>query len=212
MTRANLAAENLALRQQFSVYRHRRPRPRLRRRDRIFGVWLSRCWTGWQHALVIVQPDTVIGWHRQGFRLYWRWRSRGRAGRPKVEAEVRQLIGRRKKPGSRHTIDGLLLGSRSTPCGVPHPVKPPLNRNLTCIAHPGAGTCRPSNCFLRGASVRHSDAASKVDSGGRQMWSRRAVTMTPRRFATCFGDRDRSEKMQFRRTLRSPPRMALRFC
>ena len=94
MSHAGLAVENLALRQQLAVYRHRRPRPKLRRRDRIFWVWLSRCWTGWQHALVIVQPDTVIGWHRQGFRLYWRWRSRGRPGRPKVEAEVRQLLGR----------------------------------------------------------------------------------------------------------------------
>jgi hypothetical protein len=57
-------------------------RPRLHRRDRIFWVWLSRLWRGWRSSLLVVQPETVIRWHRQGFRLHWRWKSRSRCGRP----------------------------------------------------------------------------------------------------------------------------------
>jgi transposase InsO family protein len=89
--RAALAAENRALRQQRSG-----KRPRLRRRDRIFWVWLSKLWPGWQAALLIVKPDTVIRWHRQGFKLYWTWKSsKGKkGGRPKVEKEIRTLIRR----------------------------------------------------------------------------------------------------------------------
>jgi putative transposase len=90
---AELAAENLALRQQLAVLEHKAKRPRLRKRDRIFWVWLSRLWADWRSVLVIVQPGTVVRWHRDGFRLYWRWKSRtGKAGRPKIDAEIRKLI------------------------------------------------------------------------------------------------------------------------
>ncbi len=92
-SQAELAAENLALRQQLAVLENKSKRPRLRKRDRIFWVWLSRLWAGWRSVLVIVQPDTVARWHREGFRLYWRWRSRaGKVGRPRIEAELRKLI------------------------------------------------------------------------------------------------------------------------
>ena len=68
-------------------------RPRLRQRDRIFWVWLSKLWSDWRSVLVIVQPDTVVRWHRQGFQLYWRWKSRpSKRGRPKIAAEIRNLI------------------------------------------------------------------------------------------------------------------------
>jgi hypothetical protein len=93
--RAALLAENLALRQQVAILQRHAPRPRLHRRDRIFWVWLSRVWTGWRSALVIVQPDPVVEWHRQGFRLYWRWKSRRRKdGRPAVSPELRDRIRR----------------------------------------------------------------------------------------------------------------------
>ena len=91
---AGLAAENLALRQQLAVLEHKSKRPRLRKRDRIFWVWLSRLWSGWRTVLVIVQPDTVVRWHQQGFKLYWRWKSRAKSGRPRVEVEIRKLIRR----------------------------------------------------------------------------------------------------------------------
>ncbi len=93
--KAGLAAENLALRQQLAVLEHKSKRPRLRKGDRIFWVWLSRLWAGWRSVLVIVQPDTVVRWHRDGFRLYWRWKSSaGKVGRPRIEPELRKLIRR----------------------------------------------------------------------------------------------------------------------
>jgi hypothetical protein len=64
-------------------------RPRLSRWDRIFWVWLSRVWGSWRSSLVVVQPATVLAWHRQGFQLYWRWRSTAnRVGRPRLDAEL----------------------------------------------------------------------------------------------------------------------------
>jgi len=69
LPRSQLVLENLALRQQLAILRRSAPRPRLRPRDRLFWVCLSRCWAGWKGALVIVSPATVVGWHRQGFRL-----------------------------------------------------------------------------------------------------------------------------------------------
>jgi len=93
--RTELVAENLALRQQLAMLRQKSKTPRFRRRDRIFWAILSRIWTGWRSALLIVQPDTVVRWHREGFRLFWRWKSRtGKVGRPKIKAEIRNLIRR----------------------------------------------------------------------------------------------------------------------
>ncbi len=92
--RAELAVENLALRQQLAILEQRSKRPQLRKRDRIFWAWLSRFWSNWRSILVIVQPETVVRWHQQGFRLYWRWKSRKKPGRPKIDAEIRSLIRR----------------------------------------------------------------------------------------------------------------------
>jgi putative transposase len=93
-SRAELAAENLALRHQLGVLGRSVKRPRLRKRDRIFWVLLSKLWPDWRTALVVVKPATVVAWHRKGFTLYWSWKSRrsGR-GRPAVAAEIRELIG-----------------------------------------------------------------------------------------------------------------------
>ncbi len=93
LTRRDLALENLALRQQLAVYKERHPRPRLTDADRQFWVLLSRIWRGWRATLHIVQPDTVVRWHRQGFRCYWRWNSR-KCGRPAIDPETIQLIHR----------------------------------------------------------------------------------------------------------------------
>jgi putative transposase len=94
--RSNLALENLALRQQLTVLSRRHSRPRLTSVDRFFWVMLRRVWARWTDALIIVKPDTVVGWHRAGFRLYWRFRSRGkrRVGRPRTRQETRHLIKR----------------------------------------------------------------------------------------------------------------------
>ena len=90
---AAIALENLALRHQLLVLQRSVVRPRLSRWDRVFWVWLSRVWASWRSSLVIVQPATVLAWHRQGFRLYWRWKSRAKpVGRPRLDPELRQLI------------------------------------------------------------------------------------------------------------------------
>src|SRR5262245_60228688 len=60
--------------------------------DRGLWILLSRLWSGWCSALVIVKPETIVRWHRQGFRFYWAWKSRPRCGRPAVAAHIRQLI------------------------------------------------------------------------------------------------------------------------
>ena len=90
-TKAALVAENLALRQQLAVLRRSVRRPKLRNRDRVFWAWLSKLWPDWNSALTIVQPETVIKWHRAGFRLYWRRKSRV-IGRPRKSRLIRDLI------------------------------------------------------------------------------------------------------------------------
>ena len=86
-SRSDTALEVLALRQQVAVLKRKRPRPTLNFRDRLFWTTLRRCWSRWSDVLVSVKPGTVIGWHRTGFRLYWRWRSRPKGGRPKITEE-----------------------------------------------------------------------------------------------------------------------------
>ena len=89
-SQAHLAAENLFLRKQLALYQERRTKPR--RPDpatRVALVLLSR-WLDWRSMLTVVQPDTLIRWHRQGWRLFWRWKSR--AGRPPIPADLQRLI------------------------------------------------------------------------------------------------------------------------
>jgi putative transposase len=88
-----LQLEILALRHQLQVLERGRPRRvRLTMSDRWLWVVLARLWTGWRAAVVIVKPETVIAWHRRGFRLWWAWKSRSPIGRPTVAADVRTLI------------------------------------------------------------------------------------------------------------------------
>jgi len=93
-SRAALELENLALRHQIGVLqRSARKRPQLTSRDRLLWICLSRLWSDWRSALAIVQPETVIAWHRAGFRLFWTWKVRhGQPGRPVISPEVRDLI------------------------------------------------------------------------------------------------------------------------
>jgi hypothetical protein len=93
-SRHDTAIEILALRQQISVLKRKRPRPRLHQLDRLFWTILRRVWSRWAAVLVVVKPETVVGWHRAGFQLFWRWRSRARGGRPRTTAEIRALIQR----------------------------------------------------------------------------------------------------------------------
>src|ERR1700704_680918 len=92
-TQARLEAEIVLLRHQLNVLRQRRPsRPKLTVADRLLFVWLYRLVPSGLNPVTIVQPETVIRWHRTGFRLYWRWKSRSRGGRPRIPGEIRRLI------------------------------------------------------------------------------------------------------------------------
>ena len=92
-SRASLHLEVIALRHQLAVLnRSRRPRLRLTQVDRMLWAWLSQGWRGWRAAVHIVKPETVIAWHRRGFRLFWTWKSRPGTGRPSVPPDVRALI------------------------------------------------------------------------------------------------------------------------
>src|SRR5262245_27686279 len=83
--RADLVAENFLLRQQLAVMtRPTRKRPRLRARDRLFWLVVGLFRRDWRRHLVLVKPETVVRWHRQGWRLFWRWKSGCRLGRPRL--------------------------------------------------------------------------------------------------------------------------------
>src|SRR5712691_10985784 len=88
-SRVTLQLEVLALRHQLHVLKRSHARRlRLTRIDRLLWVWFSRVWGHWRATLVIVKPETVITWHRRGFRLFWAWKSRFGGGRPTVTREV----------------------------------------------------------------------------------------------------------------------------
>ena len=92
---SRLEAENLVLRHQLNLALRQKPfRIRLRVTDRALLVWMVRLWPNLLDAVQLVQPETILRWHRAGFRTYWRWTSRHRAGRPKIDRELRELIRR----------------------------------------------------------------------------------------------------------------------
>ena len=94
-SRARLEAENLVLRQQVIVLSRKSPsQVWLRNIDRLIFVWAFRLFPSILDAIIVVKPETVIRWHRRGFRAYWRWKSRRRGGRPRIDREIRDLIRR----------------------------------------------------------------------------------------------------------------------
>src|SRR4249919_1384970 len=97
-SRRRLEAENLFLRHQLNIaLRRAQPRLRLYGRDRALLVWMTRIWPGLLVVSRVVKPETILRWHRSGFKAFWRWKSRNRAGRPKVDRELRDLIRRMSK-------------------------------------------------------------------------------------------------------------------
>jgi putative transposase len=92
-SRLDLTLENLVLRHQLHVVLRTNPNASLRNRDRVIWVWFRLLWPkGWRQHLLVVQPETVLRWHRKGWRLYWGWKSRTRLGRPRLSRDVRDLI------------------------------------------------------------------------------------------------------------------------
>ena len=93
-SRRQLLLENIALRHQLEVLQRNSKRPRLKPSDRALWAILYRALPDWRRHLSLVQPETVVRWHRASWRLYWRWKSNPSRGRPKVSAEIRALIRR----------------------------------------------------------------------------------------------------------------------
>jgi hypothetical protein len=91
-SRHDLGLELAALREQMGVLKRQNPRPKLNRWDRLFWLTLRRLWSRWSSALLIVKPETVVRWHRAGFRWHGRFLSRHRPGRPKITSELQKLI------------------------------------------------------------------------------------------------------------------------
>ncbi len=92
-SRRRLQAENLVLRHQINILRRQSPRrTRLPNSDRLVFVWLYRLCPTVVDAVAIIRPETLIRWHRRGFKAVWRWKSRSRGGRPAVPTEIRELI------------------------------------------------------------------------------------------------------------------------
>ena len=139
---AAVALENLALRHQLLVLQRSVTRPRLSRWDRVLWVWLSRLWTDWRLNLIIVQPATVLAWHRQGFQLYWRWRSTAnRVGRPKLDAEIRHLIHRMARANPTWAADASGRNLPSSATTSPHSPSPSTCTELRLGPRP------PGACF-----------------------------------------------------------------
>ncbi len=145
-----LALENLALRQQVAMLRRSVKRLRVSTADRLFWILFSRHVDGWRKILHALHPDTVVRWHRRGFRLYWRWKSRGaKPGRPAVNVALRELIRQMQASNigwGAPRIHGELLKlgievSQSTVSKyMQHPKKPPsqtwrtfLNNHAHCL-------------------------------------------------------------------------------
>ena len=105
--RRDLLLENLALRQQIVVLRRGNPKPPFSLLDRAFWVVLYRKWENWRRPLALVKPETVIAWHRRGWRLWWRWKCRPKeVGRPRIPFEVIELIRRM----SRENTTAIVMG------------------------------------------------------------------------------------------------------
>ncbi len=90
-TRRDLAVENIALRQQITILKDKNPRPKLKNSDRLFWVILCRFWKNWKSSLIIVRLETVIRWHRKGYKFYWTRKIKP-CGRPRLDINIQKLI------------------------------------------------------------------------------------------------------------------------
>src|SRR5437773_8261857 len=147
-TQRELALENLALRQQVAVWKVRQPRPQLTATDRLFWVVLSRLWKNWRSSLQVVRPETVVRWHRQGFRRYWAWKSRHRRGRPMIRTELRHLIRRLSRANPHHGASDRRVDGATTDRGVRAGGQP-------SVSDPGSGPGLWRTIFASGQDVGH---------------------------------------------------------
>jgi hypothetical protein len=167
---ATLEAENLVLRQRVNVLRRRTPkRPHFNNTDRFLFVWLYRWFPSVLEVVAIVRPETIIRWHRAGFRAYWRWRSRNRVGRPKVSAELRTLIGEMSRANAlwgAPRIHGELL-------------KLGFEVAQSTVARYMCRHSRPPSQGWRTFLSNHADGIAAIMRHGRRLWVSFGVTANP---------------------------------
>jgi hypothetical protein len=127
-SKLRLETENAVLRHQLIVLRRRLPgRVRLTNHDRWFFIRLYRWFPSILQVLTIIRPETLVRWHRAGFRRYWRWRSRPLGGRPQIETELRALI---QRMSVENPLWGCAVKRRRFPVGV-SPTRQPLQPEAT---------------------------------------------------------------------------------
>ena len=149
--RAAREAEIVFLRQQLLVLRRSATvRPRLRNRDRLVFVWLYRLFPSLLDAAVIFKPETLVRWHRGGFRLFWRWKSTGRAGRPALPTGIRDLV-RQISRENHQLVDTVPVPAPSATTGSPRP-----------------GSC-PEPAALRSKPRRHDDGPANPCSSRQRL-------------------------------------------
>ena len=142
-SRHQLVLENLALRHQLAVLARSVRKPKLRSSDRFLWVLLRRFWSGWHHSLVMVVPRTVVGWHRLDFRLFWRWKSRARGGRPSMNRELIGLIG--QMWSSNPTWGSKRVQAELAKLVSPFPIPPSANTGQKPTPTVASRTCLPKN-------------------------------------------------------------------
>jgi len=178
-SRSRLEAENLFLRHQLNIaLRQARARPRLSGSDRALFVWLTKLWPGLLDLARVVQPETILRWHRAGFRMFWRWKSRNRAGRPRIDRGLRDLIQRmnRENPlwsASRIHGELLMLGFEVAQSTVSKYVvrggKPPSQRWKTFLRNHADAIAAIDMCVVRTVSFDLLFAFLVLGHGRRQV-------------------------------------------
>src|SRR5258705_436681 len=151
-SRATLIAENLCLRQQLLVYQRRRPRPRLRDADRRFWILARRWFSGWRGTLLVARPETVLGWHRKGWKAYWRWKSE-RAG----EGRSKPDPGRAQIAYPTHGLAECLVGSAEDPSGADEARLQSLGPNRCQVQAPAARSRTVARLALLSRTPRRGD-------------------------------------------------------
>ncbi len=138
-SRARLVAENLCLRQQLIVLKRRQSRPQQRDADRRFWIIACQLFSGWNGSLIFVKPDTVVSWHRKGWKAYWHWRSRrpSKTGRRKIDSALRKLI-------RLMAVENTLWGARSLPSGY----NAESRRNWHALASGFVRVLSPDTCAV----------------------------------------------------------------
>ena len=178
-SRCRLEAENLFLRHQLNIALRRvPPRLRLRGSDRALLIWMTKLWPNLLSATLVVQPETILRWHRAGFKAFWRWKSRDRAGRPKIDRGLRDLIQRmsRENPlwgASRIHGELLMLGFEVAQSTVSkymaRPSKPPSQTWKTFLQNHAEAIAAIDMCVIPTLTFDLLFALLVVGHGRRQL-------------------------------------------